>query len=339
MYESIKYFNETSIGVLEKLKFSFLENPKNFAEFTNGIKDELNELGKQIIKEAFEELNTEIIKSPKRKQKWHVERYDNKDFLTIFGKATFKKTLFKNKSSGEMTYLFDSLLGLKDNERIAEDVKANMLQEAAQTSYRKGAKECSADPLTKQTTKNLLHNLEFPEPGYDHIGPKKKVEFLYIEADEDHLALQFKKVEGDLKKNKYGRKKNGLICKLVYVHEGVKPEASLSSKNRLINPRYFCRVCHGGKENDEFWDEIYEYIDSSYDLNFVKKIYLSADEGRWIQADANRLGNIEYVLDEFHLNKYVHKISCKFGDSSIDIANYLFETIQNDDVSLFNDSI
>ena len=94
-----------------------------------------------------------------------------------------KKTLFKNKSSSEPAYLLDRVLKLDPNERIAEDVKANMLEEAVQTSYRKAAEECSAESLTKQTTKNLLHNLEFPDSGYDFIGPKKKVEVLYIEAD------------------------------------------------------------------------------------------------------------------------------------------------------------
>lgn len=160
--------------------------------------------------------------------------------------------MFKNKSSGESAYLLDRVLKLESNERIAEDVKANILEEAVQTSYRKAADECSADPLTKQTTKNLLHSLEFPDSGYDFAGPKKKVEVLYIEADEDHLSVQFKKQKGDIKTNKYGRKKNGLICKMVYVHEGIRPEAPSSKRNKLVNPHYFCRVCHGGKENERF---------------------------------------------------------------------------------------
>lgn len=339
MNKSIKYFNEISTDVLQNLKISFLEKPENFAEFSRGIQEELNELGKQIIKETFEDINEEIRQSQRRKEEWVIERTDDKDFITVFGKIKFKKTLFKNKSSSEPAYLLDRVLKLDPNERIAEDVKANMLEEAVQTSYRKAAEECSAESLTKQTTKNLLHNLEFPDSGYDFIGPKKKVEVLYIEADEDHLSLQFKERKGDIKTNKNGRKKNGLICKMIYVHEGIRPVAPSSTRNELIEPHYFCRVCHGGKENEKLWDEVYEYIAMKYDLRYIKKIYLSADGGKWIQAGANRLGNVEYVLDEFHLNKYIHKIACKFGDSCIDVSNYLKDVIKCNDVYAFNESI
>ena len=40
-----------------------------------------------------------------------------------------------------------------------------------------------------------------------------------MEADEEHIALQYKKEKGDIKRYK-GHGDNGQIVKLVYVHEG-----------------------------------------------------------------------------------------------------------------------
>ena len=72
-----------------------------------------------------------------------------------------------------------------------------------------------------------------------------------IEADEDHVSLQFHERKGDLIKNNNGQKNNCQITKLVYVHEGIEPEAPQSKRYKLINPHYFCRVCDG-KDNEAF---------------------------------------------------------------------------------------
>lgn len=72
---------------------------------------------------------------------------------------------------------------------------------------------------------------------------------------------------------------------MVAVHEGLEPESTIpkgqeeehkSKRWRLKNPHYFCKVC-SGKENAAFWDEIFEYLNSQYDIPRAKKIYLNAD--------------------------------------------------------------
>lgn len=52
------------------------------------------------------------------------------------------------------------------------------------------------------------------------------------------------------------------------------------------------------------WDEVYEYIENTYELSRIKKIYLSADGGRWILS-GKKIAGITYVLDEFHLKKII----------------------------------
>ena len=58
---------------------------------------------------------------------------------------------------------------------------------------------------------------------------------LYIDADEDHIALQFQKEKGDLSVNDSGYKNNTVLGKLLYVYEGIEREAPESKRNRLVN--------------------------------------------------------------------------------------------------------
>ena len=48
-----------------------------------------------------------------------------------------------------------------------------------------------------------------------------------------------------------------------------------SRRHKLVNPHYFCRTAKG-ISNEDFWKEIYDYIDSHYDLGYVKKIYVNS---------------------------------------------------------------
>ena len=129
---------------------------------------------------------------------------------------------------------------------------------------------------------------------------KKEVEYLYIEADEDHVSLQFRDKKGDLTAGENGQKNNCLTVKLVYVHEGIESDVSKSKWHKLVSPYYFCRVCDG-KENERFWNEIYEYIESHNELSKIKKVYLNADHRGWIEAVRKRIQGVSYVLDEYHL--------------------------------------
>ena len=113
----------------------------------------------------------------------------------------------------------------------------------------------------------------------------------------------------------------------MYVHEGIEPEAPKSKRYRLVNPYYFCRVCDG-KDNERFWDEIYGYIEAHYDLSKVKKIYLNADGGSWIETGKKRIRGLTYVLDEFHLQKYMIRLTSHMKDSTDDARKELYDAIR-----------
>ena len=340
MINSIKYFEENSISIFEKIETEFMKDPTKMAELVRGVTDEVHKLGLEIIKECLEDTDKLIYDSVVRKKHWYVEHHDAKQLISSLGTVNFKKTLYVDKETGkDGVYLLDRVMGMEEHERFTEDAVANLLEEAVQTSYRKGGEAASLeDDVSKQAVMKKIHALEFPADT-ECDEKKKAVDYLYIEADEDHLSMQFNEKKGDLEKNDNGFKNNCLIAKMVVVHEGLEPESIIhegqedehkSKRWKLKEPHYFCRVC-SGKENEAFWDEIYGYLNNHYDLSRIKKIYLNADGGSWITAGAERINGVTYVLDEFHLQKYITRLTSHMLDSTDDARKEICDAIRNDD--------
>ena len=152
--------------------------------------------GSKRFCEYYDQL---IRERPERLEHWVVVRKDPKALITSLGTVNFKKTLYKNKETGENVYLLDSNLGLDPDMRMTDDAVAKLLEEAVQTSYRKGGEAVNQyDKVTKQTVKNKIHDLDFSKVPKKKPAVKKAVSYLYIEADEDHDFLQFNDKRGDL---------------------------------------------------------------------------------------------------------------------------------------------
>ena len=109
-----------------------------------------------------------------------------------------------------------------DMTKIAEMVKG-VTDSVIKLGLSMIAEEC----VSKETVMNKLHALEFPK-NTEKPKEKKVVEYLYIDADEDHVSLQFREKKGDLIKTENNRKNNNAIAKLVYIYEGIEKEAPLS---------------------------------------------------------------------------------------------------------------
>ena len=308
MYNSVKYFEEVCIKNFLELSAEFAENPNDIASYVKKVTDQLTKLGQVIIKETLEEFDTIIKESPERKEKWYVERTVEKSLITSLCAVSFNKTLYKDKKTGEYVYLLDKVMGMAPHTRITTDGFERILDEAVKTSYSRGGENVSIDEtiVSKETTKKILHSLKFPEIEYPK--EKKEVEYLYIDADEDHVSLQFRDKKGDIHISDNGYKNNGFITKLVYVYEGIEKEAPESTRHRLVNPYYFCGSSYD-ESNEELWDRVFEYIENTYDVSKIKKIFLNADGGSWIKTGNSRIAGITYVLDEFHMGKYLVKMT------------------------------
>ena len=318
MIKSIQQFQTEGVKNLEKVFMDYSSDMTKIAEMVYGVTNSVIQLGLDMIVEELESYDEYLRLHKRARHGWQIVRRDTTTLLTSLGSITYHKTLFKNKQTGKSEYLLDRVMGIEKHARITEDAEAELLKEAVQTSYQKGGiSACiSNEFVSKETVKNKIHALEFPK-NTEVLKEKKVVDYLYIDADEDHVSLQFHEKKGDLVKLENNRKDNCAIAKLVYIYEGIEKQAPESKRHNLGNPYYFCRGCDGDG-NQLFWDEIFTFMDNHYDLEKVKRIYLNADGGAWIKAGKNRIEGITYVLDEFHLEKYPTKLTSHMKDTRED---------------------
>ena len=61
----------------------------------------------------------------------------------------------------------------------------------------------------------------------------------------------------------------------------------------------------GAEGVETFWKEVLAYIESAYDMDQLERINLNGDGAAWIKAGANMLPKTKFVLDKFHMHKYI----------------------------------
>lgn len=285
-----------------------------------GVTKGVVELGLSIIAEEWESYDELLRKRKDLRPEWYVVRRDENTLLTSLGSVRYHKTLFKNKVTGEYEYLLDRIMGLEKHARLTEDAEAQLLKEAVQTSYRRGGESASisGDAVSKETVMNKIHALHFPKA--EPQKEKKTLKYLYIDADEDHVSLQYINEKGDIKKPRT----NTIMPKLIYVYEGITNE---NGRNELINKRHFGGVYEGGKEIEQLWKEVWDYIEASYDINAIKKVYINGDGAAWIKSGQKLIPKGKFVLDRFHMHKYIIGATSHLKDSVEDARSELYRAV------------
>ena len=165
-----------------------MQDPAHLEQFVNQVKQVVLELGCHIISETLEECNVMLEESVKRRIHWHIKDRTERTLLISLGMVRFAHTRYTHKETKESVYLLDRILGLSAHTRLSVDAKACILEEAAQSSYRK-AGECLPEPVSKETVMLTVHRLTIPKQEEKEQGEKRQVKTLYVEADEDHIAL------------------------------------------------------------------------------------------------------------------------------------------------------
>lgn len=321
MDKSIHQFLKEGTQNLDKVFGKYADDPTKIAEMVYGVTDEMVGLGCSLIAEEWESYDELLHRRPELRPGWVVERTgDARTVTTSLGDVTFHRTYYKNKNTGEYAYLVDKMLELDSHERMTEDAKARILEEAVDSSYRKGGENASigGSIVSKEAVMDLIHPLRFPlaEPAAE----LKKVETLYIDADEDHVSLQFFEKKGDIP----DPRANTYMPKLVYVYEDVEAE---NDRRHLVGARYFGGGYEGNKGQEGLWQEIETYIRTNYDEAALKKIYINGDGAGWIKAGVERLPHAKFVLDRYHMGRYIIAATAHLNDSKDDIRSEIYRCI------------
>ena len=175
MYNSIIDFIENGTTKIKKIleKYLFAGNTLRFEEDLMHV---MIEFGRKIYQERLKEIEENIRQSEFRKKNYYVEhKADRRTLLTTFGNLEIERAYYKPKNGGKSVYLLDKYVGLAPHDKVSLAVK------------------------------NTIHELEVELEEQIPVQ-KKKIKNLHIQADEDHVALQFSKKKGDLTVNEMGRK-------------------------------------------------------------------------------------------------------------------------------------
>lgn len=317
MINSIQHFCQNGVKNLEKVMVDYSADMTKIAEMVQGVTKGVVDLGLSIIAEEWENYD-ELLRTRKDlRPEWYIVRRDETTLLTSLGSVTYHKTLFKNKITGEHEYLLDRIMGMEKHARMTEDAEAKLLEEAVQTSYRKGGESVSVsgEVVSKETAMHKIHALNFPR-----VKPrpeKKALKYLYIDADEDHVSLQYINKKGDIK----NPRTNTIMPKLIYVYEGITHE---NGRNELINKKHFGGIYEGGKSIEQLWKEVSDYIEASYDTEELIKIYINGDGAAWIKSGQMLLDKAKFVLDRFHMHKYIIGATSHLLDSVEDARSEIY---------------
>lgn len=320
MINSIQQFQTEGIKNLEKIFINYSNDITKVAEMVSGVTENVVKLGLSLIAEEWE-LYDQILRDRKDlRPGWQIIRRDQVSKLTSLGEVTYHKTYFHNPKTGERCYLLDRLMGFEQGERLTEDAIAKILAEAADSSYRKGGLNASiaGDTVSKETVMEKLHILEFPEVKVP--AEKRQVKTLYIDADEDHVSLQYLNKKGDIEKPR----SNTFMPKLVYVYEGID---ITSDRHELIQVKYFGGGYEGSEGNRKLWTEVYDYIEKAYDEEYLEHIYVNGDGAEWIRTGAKQHEKAKFVLDKYHMHKYIIAATSHLNDSAQTARNRLWRAI------------
>lgn len=299
----------------------FFMHPDHFAEIETSVLDLCNQTAAEFLSMILSEMDQKICDSTERRKYYTKFRTDTRTLITTAGDVVFNHTLFTDKEDGSRRYLLDELLKLPNRERFSTKAEAVVLREAAATSYQQAADalQIGAQKISKTAVMKKVHGIlsELPEAP----APEKKVsEYLYIEADEDHIASQ-----------KDPEMRDGYLGKLIYLFEG--KEDVCKGKRSLISPHYSGGLYQGSRANGELWDGVQRYLEEHYDTGFLKRVYICSDGGGWIKAGLERIAKSVPVADKFHLTEYINRAAnCTLDERDL-TRGRLYEAIWKNDLA------
>lgn len=284
---------QTIIENKEFLEKSLEESIKSneISMFSRKLREVFDEAGRKTLVGILENIDTILFENPRRKFEYETKDLRKRSLITDYGNIEYTRRYYRNKRTKEYVYLADEKMGIEKNERITKDVESKIIELAHDVSYLKTGKKVVENEVISPTT--VMHKVRKEELKIETQVEKKKIKRLYIEADEDHVSERGSKVG---------------MPKLIYVHEG---NYQKGKRNILRNVHYIGCL---GKNSEDLWLEVAEYIDKKYNTKEIEKVYIGRDGASWIKEGLNWIEKSEFVLDRFHLLKYINQATVEFPE-------------------------
>ena len=83
--------------------------------------------------------------------------------------------------------------------------------------------------------------------------------------------------------------------------------------------------------DEDLWLEVQQYIYDNYDTEYLENVYIAGDGAPWIVAGCRVLEKSKFVLDKYHLEKYIHKATTHLDDSQQAAKEFIYGAINERD--------
>lgn len=305
----------------------FLENPKDFYSLETSVKASAESFSAGFLSAVLSDMDERLCKDAWRKLRYNICRHDKRTLITSVGDVVFDSTYFLSRSEqGEYHYLLEEMLGLDAHERFSEAAETAILTEAMKTSYEEASKVIpSKSEITKTTVMNKVHGIADVIP-FQIPETKKKCRYLFIEADEDHVAEQHGRWSGENK---------GFISRLAYIYEYKQENPKVKGRRELVNTYYFSGLYGGNGGVRAFWEEVQGYIEATYDPDELEQVFISGDGAAWISSGVLYVDRSLYCVDKFHMAKYINAAANQMLDEAEEAKANLYNFIYNKQRSEF----
>ena len=241
----------------------------------------------ELLSAVIEETDSAILNAKKDRKTDGItvkQRNVPRTVITSLGELKFNRTYFQ-LADGSMAYLTDQLIGIESFERVTKALCAELVQNTATMSMQKAVKVTGA-PVSRQTVNNKVLAMKDAVTEVSRVANTPSE--LHIFADEDHVHL---------------RPKRSAIVPLVTVTEGI--DTSDPKRHKTISPVHFQGY---GMDNHTFMENVVAAIYEKYDMDNVEKVYIHADGGKWIKTLGALMPKAVFVMDGFHLEKYLKRL-------------------------------
>lgn len=261
------------------------------------------ELALKLLLKTLEEMDSTYRDSSLRKRYYYIKNYRERTLITMFGKITYWRTIYQDKTTGKSFTYVDRKLGLPRYDRYDPTVKAKVIELFADHNSMIRVGEIigqqifslfSTKPerknfnITRQTVHNIVKRSLIIKPR--HTMTKHTPEVLYVMADEKYIPLQ-----NEATKSAFVR--HGVIF------EGKTKVGKCKGRYSLVK-RYVHSDLHA-----TFWKSMDDRLHEMYNMEQVKRVYILGDGANWIKEGAHQIPKAVFMLDKFHGFQAIQHIS------------------------------
>lgn len=294
-----------------------------YAQAVAGIHEKVLAEARRSLVTALEQADLQFRKSDDRTQRYYVKQTRSRTISTLFGDITYRRTEYRDRSTGKPFIYVDEKIGLFRRERY-DPVVCSLLYEQysnCNSMIKAGQNigdmihpfticdDRSSNWIPRQSVWKILNRLENVRPPVPVM--EKTPENLFIMADEKYIPLQREdKSEDDTDSFKGHIKAETRMAEVITGRTRRMRRDGEFRKRWELTGKYILAY---PEDSRNFWDHALEDIDRMYDLSKIQNIYIMGDGAAWIRSGVEALKmpmcTIKYAADRYHIDKYISKIT------------------------------